>query len=106
MRSGPLPGTVVEHPPAGTRSGRGRPPHRRDVVRRRGDFSGRSFGLPKYRAVNACAPGPCRALWSNTPLRAPDPGEDVRRTAGTWSDAVVIFLGEVLAFQNIERQTH
>ena len=23
--------------------------HRRDVVRRRGDFSGRSFGLPKYR---------------------------------------------------------
>jgi hypothetical protein len=31
--------------------------HRRDVVRRRGDFSGRSFGLPKYRAPSACAPG-------------------------------------------------
>jgi hypothetical protein len=40
---------------------------RRDVVRRRGDFSGRSFGLPKYRA------------------------------GATWCDAVVIFRGEVLA---------
>ena len=30
---------------------------RRDVVRRRGDFSGRGFGLPKYRAPGACSPG-------------------------------------------------
>jgi hypothetical protein len=59
------------------------PLHWRDVVRRRGDFSGRSFGLPKYRAPGACSPGP-----------------------PTWTDAVVIFPGEVLAFQNIERQAH
>jgi hypothetical protein len=52
------------------------PMHWRDVVRSRGDFSWRGFGLPKYRA------------------------------GATWSDAVVIFPGEVLAFQNIERQAH
>jgi hypothetical protein len=33
-------------------------------------------------------------------------GGKLRCTGATWSDAVVIFPGEVLAFQNIERQTH
>ena len=31
-------------------------------------------------------------------------GGKLRCTGATWSDAVVIFPGEVLAFQNIERQ--
>jgi hypothetical protein len=33
-------------------------------------------------------------------------GGKLRCTGATWSDAVVIFPGEVLAFQNIERQAH
>jgi hypothetical protein len=33
-------------------------------------------------------------------------GGKLRCTGATWSDAVVIFSGEVLAFQNIERQAH
>jgi hypothetical protein len=45
---------------------------------------------------------------------APDEGVSLRAhrrgklrcTGATWSDAVVIFPGEVLAFQNIERQAH
>ena len=32
------------------------PLHRRNVDRRGGDFSGRGFGLPKYRAPSACPP--------------------------------------------------
>jgi hypothetical protein len=32
--------------------------------------------------------------------------DELRCTGATWSDAVVIFPGEVLAFQNIERQAH
>jgi hypothetical protein len=44
-----------------------------------------------------------RALWSKHPLRR----HPIRRCTGaTWDDAVVIFPGEVLAFQNIERQAH
>jgi hypothetical protein len=33
-------------------------------------------------------------------------GGKLRCTGATWTDAVVIFPGEVLAFQNIERQAH
>jgi hypothetical protein len=33
-------------------------------------------------------------------------GVKLRCTGATWSDAVVIFPGEVLTFQNIERQAH
>jgi hypothetical protein len=33
-------------------------------------------------------------------------GGKLRCTGATWSDAVVIFPGEVLAFQNTERQAH
>jgi hypothetical protein len=33
-------------------------------------------------------------------------GGKLRCTGATWSDAVVIFPGEILAFQNIERQAH
>jgi WD40 repeat protein len=33
-------------------------------------------------------------------------GGKLRCTGATWSDAVVIYPGEVLAFQNIERQAH
>src|SRR4029077_6902692 len=33
-------------------------------------------------------------------------GGKLRCTGVTWSDAVVIFPGEFLAFQNIERQAH
>jgi hypothetical protein len=33
-------------------------------------------------------------------------GGKLRCTGATWSDPVVIFPGEVLAFQNIERQAH
>jgi hypothetical protein len=33
-------------------------------------------------------------------------GGKLRCTGATWSDTVVIFPGEVLAFQNIERQAH
>ena len=40
------------------------------------------------------------------PVRPPSNGGKLRCTGATWSDAVVIFPGEVLAFQNIERQAH
>jgi hypothetical protein len=33
-------------------------------------------------------------------------GGELRCTGATWSDAVVMFPAEVLAFQNIERQAH
>ena len=33
-------------------------------------------------------------------------GGKLRCTGATWTDAVVIFPSEVLAFQNIERQAH
>jgi hypothetical protein len=33
-------------------------------------------------------------------------GGKLRCTGATWTDAVIIFPGEVLAFQNIERQAH
>ena len=33
-------------------------------------------------------------------------GGKLRCTGATWTDAVVIFPGEVLAFQNSERQAH
>ena len=33
-------------------------------------------------------------------------GGKLRCTSATWSDAVVILPGEVLVFQNIERQAH
>jgi hypothetical protein len=59
------------------------------------------------------APAPSSVV--KAPPAAPDPGEDdfegidggkLRCTGATWSDAVVIYPGEVLAFQNIERQAH
>ena len=112
---------------AGSSTGQA-PLHRRDVVRRRGDFSGRSFGLPKYRAPGACSPGPrsgrCgkrpagrarswrgrfrggRITWLQTVTVERIDGGKLRCTGATWTDAVVIFPGEVLAFQNIERQAH
>jgi len=45
------------------------------------------------------------------PLRREDrhpniDGGKLRCTGATWTDAVIIFPGEVLAFQNIERKAH
>ena len=80
--------------------------HRRDVVRRRGDFSGRSFGLPKYRASGPCAPGPCAGQGKLSVAAERIDGGKLRCTGATWSVAVVMFPVEVLAFQNIERQAH
>jgi hypothetical protein len=75
----------------------------------------------------SCAPGPCAGqggrppcggtrFWRGrfrggrmsghfTSVERIDGGK-LRCTGATWSDPVVIFPGEVLAFQNIERQAH
>jgi hypothetical protein len=51
--------------------------HRRDVDRCGGHFSGRGFGLPKYRAPSACPPRQrSRAGVVQPPAGTPDFGED------------------------------
>jgi hypothetical protein len=85
------------------------------------------LGLPKYRASGPCAPGFCAGqggrppcggtrFWRGrfrggrmsghfTSVERIDGGK-LRCPCATWSDAVVIFPGDVFAFQNIERQAH
>jgi hypothetical protein len=51
--------------------------HRRNMDRRGGGFSGRSFGLPKYRAPGACPPRQrSPRVWYRLPAGTPDLGED------------------------------
>jgi hypothetical protein len=72
---------------------------------------GRSHSLPGGKLDVAASSSRERTILRLLPTRGkggrhPATAASSAATGATWSDAVVIFPGEVLAFQNTERQAH